>query len=84
MKKRKKIQQNILNAVLKFNLKPKGGIKYLIDNKLIENNSKEIVTFLKSQPSLNKTQIGDYLGGAKPFNISIMHAFIDSIDFNET
>jgi Sec7-like guanine-nucleotide exchange factor len=78
---KKKIQQNILNAVLKFNLKPKDGIKYLIENKLIEDSVEAIVEFLKTTPSLNKTQIGDYLGGAKPNNISVMHAFIDSIDF---
>jgi len=45
-----------------------------------------IVIFLKTlwkHSSLNKTQIGDYLGGAKPFNISVVYAFIDSIDFSE-
>lgn len=78
---KKKIQQNILNAVLKFNLKPKEGIKYLIEQKLIDDSVNAIVEFLKTTPSLNKTQIGDYLGGAKPFNIEVMHAFIDSIDF---
>eukprot|EP01083_Nonionella_stella_P173092 595988_1 len=80
---KKKIQQNILNAVLKFNLKPKEGIKYLRENELIEGSVESIVEFLKNTPSLNKTQIGDYLGGAKPYNVSVMHAFIDSIDFTD-
>ena len=65
---KRKIQQNIL-SVLKFNLKPKEGIKYLIENKLIEDNVDGIVDFLKNTPSLNKTQIGDYMGGIKEITL---------------
>jgi brefeldin A-inhibited guanine nucleotide-exchange protein len=29
---------------------------------------------------LDKTQIGDYIGGEKDFNVSVLHAYIDRID----
>jgi hypothetical protein len=30
---------------------------------------------------LDKTTVGDYLGERDPFNLRVMHAFVDSMDF---
>ena len=46
----------------KFNMDPKKGIEFLIDNLLVENTSDAIAQFLYSSDGLNKTAIGEYLG----------------------
>ena len=51
-------------AALKFNFKPKNGIAYLVSMKIaapvedFQQHVKEIVKFLKTTPSLDKTVIG--------------------------
>ena len=57
----------MLKASIKFNLKPKNGINYLmqkcfIAKEPIELQVKDIVNFLKATTTLDKTKIGDYLG----------------------
>ena len=55
-------------AANKFNFKPKNGINYLVANNLIcsaenwEQHVKEIVLWLKTNPLLDKTKIGEFLG----------------------
>ncbi|KAL7751070.1 guanine nucleotide exchange protein for ADP-robosylation factor [Sorochytrium milnesiophthora] len=64
-----------------FNERPSKGVQFLIDNKLVDNHPESIAIFLHNTPSLNKKCIGEYLGEGDPFNISVMHAFIDQMDF---
>ena len=60
-------------AAIKFNLKPKNGINYLIQidyvaKEPIEKKVKDIVNFLKQTPGLDKTMMGDYLGDENDLN----------------
>lgn len=64
-----RVKKTELNkAATKFNFKWKNGIKYLTQAKLIPDESdfkghvKGIVLFLKTEPSLDKTTIGEFLG----------------------
>ena len=56
-------------------------IDHLVEHKWIDDSVDEIVKFLKDTPLLSKRSIGEYLGGTKPFNSKVLHAFIGSIDF---
>lgn len=42
---------------------------------------KNIVSFLKSTPQLDKTMIGDYLGEDKDVNKAVLYEWIDSMSF---
>ncbi|KAJ3056406.1 Brefeldin A-inhibited guanine nucleotide-exchange protein 2 [Rhizophlyctis rosea] len=74
-------KQLLRNAVKQFNMKPSKGIKMLIEHGFITNDAQSIAEFLRSASGLTKASIGEYLGEGDAFNIQVMHAFIDSIDF---
>lgn len=70
-------------AIADFNYKPKRGLEYLIRDGFIESREPAaIAKFLLTTEGLDKAVIGEYLGGDDPFNISVMHAFVEQIDFN--
>ncbi|KAI2592085.1 hypothetical protein G5576_018188, partial [Homo sapiens] len=43
----------------KFNMDPKKGIQFLVENELLQNTPEEIARFLYKGEGLNKTAIGD-------------------------
>lgn len=65
----------------KFNVDPKKGIEFLIENQLLKNTPHDVAAFLYKGEGLNKTAIGDYLGEKKDFNMSVLDAFIGLHDF---
>ncbi|EOB03949.1 Cytohesin-4, partial [Anas platyrhynchos] len=52
------------------------GIQYLIEQQLLSSDLQEIAKFLHKGEGLNKTAIGDFLGGRDPTNIQILQAFV--------
>ena len=77
----------MLKASIKFNLKPKNGVSYLIQKGFIPKEPhaemvKGIVEFLKGTATLDKTKIGEYLGEDIDLNKQVLYAYVDSFDFN--
>ncbi|OIW01102.1 hypothetical protein TanjilG_25210 [Lupinus angustifolius] len=64
-----------------FNRKPKKGIEFLINANKVGNSPEDIAAFLKDASGLNKTLIGDYLGEREELSLKVMHAYVDSFDF---
>ena len=81
----RQVKNEISKAAIKFNLKPKNGINYLIALGMVSQDEdqavKDIVNFFKTTPQLDKTCIGDYMGEDKPFNKAILYNYIDDMDF---
>uniref|UniRef100_M8AWF1 Brefeldin A-inhibited guanine nucleotide-exchange protein 2 n=1 Tax=Aegilops tauschii TaxID=37682 RepID=M8AWF1_AEGTA len=69
-------------AISEFNRKPAKGVEYLLSNKLIENKASSVAQFLKSNASLDKVMIGEYLGQHEEFPLDVMHAYVDSMKFS--
>uniref|UniRef100_A0A674G944 Cytohesin-2 n=1 Tax=Taeniopygia guttata TaxID=59729 RepID=A0A674G944_TAEGU len=46
----------------KFNMDPKKGIQFLVEQELLRHTAEDIARFLYKGEGLNKTAIGDYLG----------------------
>uniref|UniRef100_A0AAR2ILJ5 Cytohesin 1a n=1 Tax=Pygocentrus nattereri TaxID=42514 RepID=A0AAR2ILJ5_PYGNA len=67
----------------KFNMDPKKGIQFLIENDLLKNTCEDIAQFLYKGEGLNKTAIGDYLGERDEFNIEVLHAFVELHEFTD-
>ncbi|KAK3520421.1 hypothetical protein QTP70_024172 [Hemibagrus guttatus] len=82
---RKNMQRNKQVAMgrKKFNMDPKKGIQFLIENDLLKNTSDDIAQFLYKGEGLNKTAIGDYLGERDDFNIQVLHAFVELHEFTD-
>ena len=51
---------------------------------MLGTTPKEIAEFLMGDERLDKTQIGDYMGGGEKHNLDAMHAYVDLIDFKQT
>uniref|UniRef100_A0A8C2HRK8 Cytohesin 1b n=1 Tax=Cyprinus carpio TaxID=7962 RepID=A0A8C2HRK8_CYPCA len=67
----------------KFNMDPKKGIQFLIENELLKNTCEDIAQFLYKGEGLNKTAIGDYLGERDESNIQVLHAFVELHEFTD-
>ncbi|KAI8612736.1 hypothetical protein BC830DRAFT_1135388 [Chytriomyces sp. MP71] len=55
--------------------------KMSADHEGDEDEVFSIACFLKNTPGLSKAGIGSYLGEGDAFNIRVMHAFVDLLDF---
>uniref|UniRef100_A0A8C4J660 Cytohesin 1 n=1 Tax=Dromaius novaehollandiae TaxID=8790 RepID=A0A8C4J660_DRONO len=75
---RKNMQRNKQVAMgrKKFNMDPKKGIQFLIENDLLKNTCEDIAQFLYKGEGLNKTAIGDYLGERDEFNIQVLRGHL--------
>ncbi|KAG0187847.1 guanine nucleotide exchange protein for ADP-robosylation factor [Apophysomyces sp. BC1034] len=77
-------KQLLQEGIRQFNWKPKKGLNILIKNGLVNpNDPAEIARFLLRTDGLSKTMIGEFLGEGEPENITIMHAFVDELDFTD-
>jgi len=71
------------NAIKQFNIKPKKGIKVLLQDGFISANTPmDIARFLIKHDKINKSALGEFLGEGDPDHIAIMHAFVDLLDFS--
>ena len=53
--------------------KPEKGVRYLIDNRFLEDRPQTVSKFLISRKGLSKQMIGEYLGNIqKQFNMDVL------------
>ncbi|PCH38679.1 Sec7-domain-containing protein [Wolfiporia cocos MD-104 SS10] len=81
IKSRKKL---VLTGTARFNTKPKTGLSFLEEHKLIYADSSEprplsLARFLKNSARVDKRLLGDFL--SKPDNIEVLKAFMGLFDF---
>ncbi|XP_066519486.1 cytohesin 4b [Hoplias malabaricus] len=67
----------------KFNMDPKKGIHYLVDNNLLEWKPQSVAEFLYKEEGLNKTAIGDFLGEREEMHLKILKAFVELHEFSD-
>ncbi|KAI0080604.1 Sec7-domain-containing protein [Panus rudis PR-1116 ss-1] len=84
LRQTKSQKQLVLTGASRFNAKPKSGIAFLEENKIIYTDPSEprtlsLAKFLKSCSRLDKRLLGEYLG--KPENIDLLKAFMGLFDF---
>lgn len=82
-KSRKKL---VLTGAARFNSKPKSGLAFLEENKLIYSDlspdvsrARSLAIFLKSCTRLDKRLLGDYI--SKPDNLELLKEFFGLFDF---
>ncbi len=84
LEKAKQRKTALLNGIRQFNFKPKRGIKALLaDGFLRSDSAEDIAAFITQNDKLDKAMIGEYLGEGDPYNVAIMHAFVDLMDFDK-
>ncbi|KAK7340119.1 hypothetical protein VNO77_20813 [Canavalia gladiata] len=81
IEQRRAYKLELQEGISLFNRKPKKGIEFLINANKVGNSPEDIAAFLKDASGLNKTLIGDYLGEREELSLKVMHAYVDSFDF---
>uniref|UniRef100_A0A7N6B6W6 Cytohesin 4b n=1 Tax=Anabas testudineus TaxID=64144 RepID=A0A7N6B6W6_ANATE len=71
------------NGKKKFNMDPKKGISYLVENKLLDEGPQSIAEFLYKEEGLNKTAIGEFLGEREELHLKTLKAFVDLHEFSD-
>lgn len=85
LREAKKRKTALLEAVNRFNFKPKHGLRTLLREGFIKSSSPEdIARFLLTNEQLSKAAIGEFLGEGDAENVAIMHAFVDAMEFTRT
>ena len=80
---KKKFQEDMQTGFQKFNKKPRTGIEYLVKAGRLENTPEAVAQFLyKYADDLDKRQIGDYMGEPKEFNLNVLKAYANGINFH--
>jgi brefeldin A-inhibited guanine nucleotide-exchange protein len=64
-----------------FRLHPKKGVKFFIQAGLCGSTPAEVAAFFRQTPGLDRTKMGEYFGERDPFCISVLHSFVDSMNF---
>eukprot|EP00002_Diphylleia_rotans_P016528 TRINITY_DN3218_c0_g1_i3.p1 TRINITY_DN3218_c0_g1~~TRINITY_DN3218_c0_g1_i3.p1 ORF type:complete len:990 (+),score=197.12 TRINITY_DN3218_c0_g1_i3:89-3058(+) len=69
-------------GIAEFNQKPNKGIKMLLASGALLNQPGDIADFFLETEGLDKAKIGEYLGEGDQFNISVLYAYVDKLDFS--
>ncbi|CAA0823220.1 Brefeldin A-inhibited guanine nucleotide-exchange protein 1 [Striga hermonthica] len=83
LEQRRAYKVEIQKGVALFNRKPSKGIEFLISAKRVGNSPEDVASFLKSASGLNENMIGDYFGEREEFPMKVMHAYVDSFNFEK-
>lgn len=84
--RKQRMQEELENGILKFNLSAKNGIKYLVETGHLQMTPKSVALFLfQYQSRLDKTAVGDYLGREREYEngfcIQVLHEYVENMDF---
>ncbi|KOM47940.1 hypothetical protein LR48_Vigan07g164400 [Vigna angularis] len=83
IEQRRAYKLELQEGISLFNRRPEKGIEFLINANKVGDSPKDIATFLKEASGLNKTMIGDYLGEREELALKVMHAYVDSFNFQD-
>jgi len=80
------MHEEIETGILKFNLSPKAGLKYLASLGHVEHTPKGVAMFLDLyQDRLDKTAVGDYLGREREYEngfcMLVLHEYVERMEF---
>ena len=80
--RKKKTQQQLARAAVRFARKPSDGLKYLVSiGRCSMEPASVAAVFHDLKDVLDKTAIGDYMGEDKQFHKEVLYAYVDQMDF---
>jgi len=84
--RKQRVQEEISNGILRFNLSSKKGLAYLAGLDHIQMTGKSVAAFFHHyEDRLDKSVLGDFLGREKEYEngfcIEVLHEYVEMIDF---
>ena len=85
--RKQRMQEELETGILKFNLSPKKGLRYLADLGHLDHSAAGVARFLHQfQDRLDKTAVGDYLGREREYEngfcLQVLHEYVEQLDFS--
>jgi len=86
--RKQRLQEDLKDGILKFNLKPKLGLASLHNKgQLDQKDPKAVAQFLlQNADRLDKTVVGDYLGKEETYQdgfcVKVLHSYGEQMDFS--
>ncbi|KNC73559.1 hypothetical protein SARC_13883, partial [Sphaeroforma arctica JP610] len=77
----RKRKAEILAILSKFKDKPKKGLLLAQKSGVVGQKPIEVAEWFQSEDRLNKAALGEYLGDPDPFNLEVMYAYVDGLNF---
>jgi hypothetical protein len=74
------LQQINIEAITKFNLKPKSAREYLIVKKVIQGLPSEMAEFIQKNNKLSKRRVGEYIGNYEEYNQQVCEELFSRYD----
>jgi len=82
---KQKQKRDLETAAAKFATKPRRGLEFLVEHGYIGNTPEEFAdALLQFKDTFDKTQIGEFLGEDKEFNIETLYKYVDKFQFMGT
>lgn len=82
LEQKRRTKDQLTRGAIKFRVKPRQGVAYFEQIGRIDGSPESVAAlFHELSDVLDKTQMGDYMGEGKDFNIAVMHAYVDQLDF---
>lgn len=83
LREQRVLKRTIIQGATKFNEKPKAGLSYLAQQKIIENIEDPVLVaqFLRTTSRIDKRVLGDYI--SKRGNEELLSAFLNTFDFED-
>nr|PIM02047.1 Sec7 domain-containing protein [Toxoplasma gondii COUG] len=75
------MREIVEHGTLLFNGSPMAGIRFLQQQKILDDDSFAVAAFLLATDGLDKRRIGDLLGGPEPASTSVLNAFCSFMNF---
>ncbi|KDD71678.1 Sec7 guanine-nucleotide-exchange factor, partial [Helicosporidium sp. ATCC 50920] len=69
-------------GLAKFAKKPAAGVEFLQAKGLLGRQPAEVAAFFRKTKGLDKTKLGEYLGERDEGHVRVMHAYVDSMEFD--
>lgn len=84
---KQRIQEDLREGILQFNMNPKNGIATLARKGHIDMTPESVANFLRLNANrLDKSKVGDYLGREKEYQggfcVKVLHCYVDQLDFS--
>eukprot|EP01114_Cavostelium_apophysatum_P013913 TRINITY_DN3475_c0_g1_i1.p1 TRINITY_DN3475_c0_g1~~TRINITY_DN3475_c0_g1_i1.p1 ORF type:complete len:1736 (+),score=542.67 TRINITY_DN3475_c0_g1_i1:271-5478(+) len=77
----KKYKHKLQQAIQKFSLSSKQGMKLLIEGGFVENTPESIAKFIRTAEGLDKAAIGEYIGKRDDFNQKVLRCYVETFNF---
>lgn len=75
-------KKRVDEAITKFNAGKKKALKMLRELGIVDETAESLAQFLKHDPRVAQTQIGEVFGGDDEFSLQVLDCFLDTLDFS--